>query len=435
MKLIKNVSMASGKTFKTVNILFDESIELVSTGIITADNITDEYDYSGCIVIPGAVDMHTHIFRGIPDDAQALKKSSQNAVSGGYTTLADMPYHTKKPIFRSKAIDYYTSIIEESSFCDIALWGHNDFSQFPYHIDYINEIWAAGLVGFIMMHPSPNDKIENMTYADIMDLFDTIYDTDISFAFQGYDYIDVSVNENIKEKFIEQRLVSIRKILRRMQDNPIHYIGIYDKESIDILNIAFRRSDLTYAVPAYELIKIMLKFKETGYTKDNPFSEYVKLLFDSMKNGKLYTISTEAGAELNSENPTMNVAYTGYSENLLKWTVPWVFSELWKNNRVPIQSCIRMVSENPAKRLGLFPQKGSIGKGSHADIVIIDPNIPTDTDLTDLNGGKIQLSCSVKATFLRGNLLTPIKSKNKPQGQFIKRTGTTRRKSSSTCWT
>lgn len=435
MKLIKNVAIASGKTFKTVNILFDETIEQVSTGIITADNVTEEYDYSGCIMIPGAVDMHTHIMNGSSDDSQSLKKTSQSAISGGYTTLADMPYLSEKPIFRLKDLEYYKSIIKEKSYCDFALWGHNDFSQFPYHIDYINEVWAAGLVGFIIMHPSPNDKVEDMSYADIMNLFDTIYDTDISFAFQGFDCVDLSARETVQEKFIEQRLTSIRKILRRMQDNPIHYIGIYDKESIDILNVAFRRSDLTYAVPVHELIKIILKFNETGYFKDNPYSEYVKLLFDSMKNGKLYTISTEAGSVFNSPNQIMKTAYSGYSDNLLKWTVPWVFSELWKKNRVPIQSCIRMVSENPAKRLGLFPQKGSIGKGSDADIVILDPNTPTDTDLIDLNGNKFQLSISVKATFLRGNLLTPFKAKHKPQGQFIKRTGTTRRKSNSTCWT
>jgi hypothetical protein len=69
----------------------------------------------------------------------------------------------------------------------MALWGHTDFNQFPYHIDYINELWSAGIIGFVITCPSPNKKIENLSYNDIMDLFDTIYDTDISFAFQGFD--------------------------------------------------------------------------------------------------------------------------------------------------------------------------------------------------------------------------------------------------------
>jgi dihydropyrimidinase len=93
-----------------------------------------------------------------------------------------------------------------------------------------------------------------------------------------------------------------------------------------------------------------------------------------------------------------------------------------------------MVSENPAKRLGLFPAKGCIQKGSDADITIIDPNTPVKTDIKDVNGEQLELSCSIKATFLRGTLMTPLKQNQKPRGSYVKRTGTTRRKSSSTCW-
>jgi len=434
MKLIKNVSLASGKSFKTVNVLFDENIELVSTSPIEADNITEEYDFKGCIIIPGAVDMHTHILTGNENDAKILMNASKLALSGGYTTLADLSYLTAKPVFRLKDIEYYESLIKQNSFCDIALWGNCDFSEYPYHLDNMNEIWGAGVVGFVIMHPSPNSAIDDMSYDDIMDLFDTIYDTDISFSFQGFEETAPTEMTDSKSVFIDKRLASIRKILRRLQDNPLHYIGIFDRESVEILNVAFRRSDLTYAFPIQELMAILQKFKSTGYAKDDSTGEFVKLLFDSMKNGKLYAISTEAGNLVPMETSTHNHAYSGYTNNLLKWTVPWVFSELWKTHRVTIQSCIRMLSENPAKRLGLFPVKGSIQKGSHADIVIIDPSTGVQSDLLDENGNKQELSCSIKATFLRGNLVTSPKPKQTPQGRLIKRTGTTRRKSSSTCW-
>jgi dihydroorotase/allantoinase len=434
MKLIKNVSMASGKTFKTVNILFNEKVVQLSTSAIASEEITEEFDFSGCIVMPGAVDMHTHILDGSDKDGTNLKKATKDAIDGGYTTLADLSYLTLKPIFRVPDLKYYIEMIENNSYCDMALWGHTDFARFPYHIDYINELWSEGMIGFAIMHPSPNSAIDDMSYNDIMDLFDTIYDSDISFAFQGFDCMELSDKQDAKERFVEQRLASIRKILRRLQDNPLHYIGIYDKESIDILNIAFRRNDLTYAVPVTELMNLMPGFRVSGYVKDNPFAEYIKLLFDSMKNGKLYTISTEAGQPCKAAEEIFQTAYSGNDVKLLKWTVPWVFSELWKQNKVTIQSCIRMVSENPAKRLGLFPAKGCIQKGSDADITIIDPNTPVKTDIKDVNGEQLELSCSIKATFLRGTLMTPLKQNQKPRGSYVKRTGTTRRKSSSTCW-
>lgn len=434
MKLIRNVLMASGKSFKTVNLLFDDKIRQVTTNAFDFADITEEYDFSGCIIMPGAVDMHTHILNGSDEDCSRLRSFSKLALDGGFTTLGDLPYHTQKPIFKQSDIKYFEKLIISSSHCDMTLWGHCDFSKFPYHLDYMNEVWSGGVVGFVIMHPSPTKKIENMAYKDIMDLFDTIYDTDISFAYQGYDDSEPSQQREFKSIFIEQRLNSIRKILRRLQDNPVHYVGIFDKDTIEVLNIAFRRADITYAYPVRELMDLIEKFNVKGYNKEEPLSEFVKLLFDSMKNGKLYTISTESGSSGNVEN-VHDLAYAGYPAKLLKWTVPWAFSELWHKNKVSVQSCIRMLSENPAKRMGLFPVKGAIIKGSDADITIIDPETPVKTDLLDSQGREVVLSCSVKATFLRGELHQSTKSKTGLQGRFVRRTSTTRRKSSSTCWT
>lgn len=434
MKIIRNVSMASGKSFKTVNVLFDEKIHQITTGAVDFADVAEEFDFRDCIIMPGAVDIHTHILEGSDSDAKRIKAMSRIALAGGYTTLADLSYHTRKPVFKLKDIKYYEKLLNENSHCDTALWGHCNLSEFPFHLDYMNELWSGGVVGFIIMNPSPSEKIEGLEFKDIMDLFDTIYDTDISFAFQGFDESELSSKKELKSRFADQRLSSIRKILRRLQDNPVHYIGIFDKETIEILNIAFRRADITYAFPITELMDLIERFQVRGYVKDEPLSEFVKLLFESMKNGKLYTISTDAGNP-NDGKSLIDIAFSGYPQQLLNWTVPWVFSELWQKNKVTIQSCIRMLSENPAKRLGLFPVKGAITKGSDADITIIDPSAPITTDILNAEGTPWKLSCSVKATFLRGNLVYPFRSKSKLQGRFVRRTGTTRRKSNSTCWT
>lgn len=434
MKLIRNVLLASGNSFKKVNVLFDDKIHQIGTGNMDLATVDEEYDFSDCIIIPGAVDMHVHLLDGNKEEGRYLERISRLALSGGYTTLANLSFNTSRPLVKSAQIDHYTDLINQKSACDIALWGQCDFSEFPYHLNNMHELWSAGVVGFVIAHPSPNSLIEDMSYEDIMGLFDTIYDTDVSFAFQGFDKEETGLQNDISELFVEKRLVSIRKLLRRLQDNPLHFIGIYDVASIELLNIAFRRADLTYAVPIQHLIGIISKFRKTGYTKDEAFSEFVKLLFDSMKNGKLYTLSTQAGTEHPSKDKLLRQAFSGYSESLLQWGVPWVFSELWKNGKASIQSCIRMVSENPAKRLGLFPVKGCIQKGSDADITIIDPRVTVESAILDEAGNPLELSCAIKATFLRGCLHQSKSQKTQCKGRFVKRTGTTRRKTNSSCW-
>ena len=434
MIMIRNVLLPAGKSFKKVNVIFNETIQQIGPNVQADESITLEYDFSDCIIIPGAVDMHTHMLQGGKNDAKNLSQYTLSALKGGFTTLAEMPYISDKPLIRTQDLDYYSAIINKHAFCNVALWGQCDYADYPYHLNRIYELWSAGVIGFALTHPSSNHLLEDMSYEDIMGLFDTIYDTDISFAFQGFDGEDNVTASDSNNLLIEKRLIAIRKLLRRLQDSPLHFIGINDKVSIDLLNIAFRRADLTYAFPIAELIPVITRFKQQGYIKDETFSEYVKLLFDSMKNGKLYTLSTEVGHEYKNADPVMKLAYSGYPEHLLQWSVPWVFSELWKNGRASIQSCIRMMCENPAKRIGLFPQKGCIQKGSDADITIIDPNAQVLSDISDESGEKIVLSCAVKAVFLNGELTIPADEKIKPKGTFVKRSGTTRRRSSSSCW-
>ena len=52
-----------------------------------------------------------------------------------------------------------------------------------------------------------------------------------------------------------------------------------------------------------------------------------------------------------------------------------VFSEGVVKRRMSLQRFAAVTSENAAKILGLYPQKGAIAPGSDADLVIIDPAI------------------------------------------------------------
>ena len=61
---------------------------------------------------------------------------------------------------------------------------------------------------------------------------------------------------------------------------------------------------------------------------------------------------------------------------------PLFYSEGVEKRGLPVTVFADMSSTNQAKRYGLYPQKGTISKGSDADITILDPeevwNIKTD---------------------------------------------------------
>lgn len=45
-----------------------------------------------------------------------------------------------------------------------------------------------------------------------------------------------------------------------------------------------------------------------------------------------------------------------------------------KEGKLRLEQMVRLISENPARIFGLFPQKGVLMPGSDADLIIIDPN-------------------------------------------------------------
>jgi len=53
--------------------------------------------------------------------------------------------------------------------------------------------------------------------------------------------------------------------------------------------------------------------------------------------------------------------------------LPLVFSEGVAKGRIGIEDFVRLTSTNPAKLMGLYPQKGVIQPGSDADLVLWDP--------------------------------------------------------------
>jgi dihydropyrimidinase len=92
--------------------------------------------------------------------------------------------------------------------------------------------------------------------------------------------------------------------------------------------------------------------------------------------------------------------------------VPLLFSEGVSKGRISLPRFVEVVSTNPAKLVGLYPQKGTLSIGSDADIMIIDPEkevtisrdmLHGNTDYTPYEGWK--LKGYPVTTISRGNVL------------------------------
>ena len=83
------------------------------------------------------------------------------------------------------------------------------------------------------------------------------------------------------------------------------------------------------------------------------------------------------------EDPFFEAPYgSPQSETMLTVT----YDEGVNKGRIKPSKLVQLLSENPAKIFGLYPKKGTIQKGSDADLVIFDPNhiIPSSTRINIL---------------------------------------------------
>ena len=107
-----------------------------------------------------------------------------------------------------------------------------------------------------------------------------------------------------------------------------------------------------------------------------------------------------------------------------------LYSEGVANGRISLQKFVEVNSTNAAKIFGMFPQKGIIGIGSDADIVLFDPNEKhvisasshhMNVDYSAYEG--VEVTGKVKTVLLRGKVAV---ENNQVQvekgfGRFVKR--------------
>lgn len=423
MKLLINALLPTASTaFKRVNVLFNERFLKFSTDELKVDDEVEIIDAKGWIILPGGVDPHVHILGKASTAAADLSSISKAALEGGWTTLAELSYHTENPVFGLPDLKKTVALIEEEAWTSMALWGHVNIDEYPYHAESAQELWAKGVVGIALTAPAPNKAIPEISFTEIMDLFLDIYESDTAFAFQGFDH------ESHAEFSHLAQMEAIKKILRRMQENPIHIPRISSFATIEFINSISKRSDISFALACSDMMALFtgehFMLQHSCDFGDN--EETKNLLFELLRTNKLYLISNSIAPE--AKQTDYCELFKGDNPELVRHSYLWVLSELWKKRKVPLATCLKMTSENAAKRLGLYPQKGCLEAGSDADFLLYNP------EATTVLGNKLELTGAFESIFIKGMLVAGKGIESNKNGGFVARTNSPKRRHNNTTW-
>lgn len=86
-----------------------------------------------------------------------------------------------------------------------------------------------------------------------------------------------------------------------------------------------------------------------------------------------------------------------------------IFSQGVAKGRISLERFAEVMAGNPARLMGLYPRKGALAPGSDADIVILDPHARRTVHAHDLHGSwdyslyeNMDVLCGIDTVFLRG---------------------------------
>ncbi|MCB5229454.1 MAG: amidohydrolase family protein [Candidatus Cloacimonetes bacterium] len=420
MKLFINALLpTSSAAFKKVHLLFDETIHKVSVQPLELEEPYEEIDLGGKIVLPGAVDAHCHIVDSI-DPTPAISQISRFALLGGWTTIGELSYQSQMPIFDYQDLRLMQSFLDDSSYVNIPLWGNVEIENYPYHAENALDLWTKGALGLAIFSPSPNESLSGMSFTEIMDLFLDVYTSDTAFLFQGWD------QELHKSPSFEAQQDAIKKILRRMQENPIHIPRVASWDTIEFLNGISKRSDISFSL---NILDIMALFdEELDLPRHHDLLENKALLWELIRTNKIYILSNNAAPNASPDD----IIFGTEEAQMLSYSYIWLLAELWKKRKVPLATVIKMCSENAAKRLGVYPQKGCINAGADADFVIYDPQGTTEVTFPDGRDGT--LPGRIESIWMNGEKVLQDGEILMRKGAYLPRRDTPKRRHNRSTW-
>ncbi|NLO90655.1 MAG: amidohydrolase family protein [Elusimicrobia bacterium] len=156
-----------------------------------------------------------------------------------------------------------------------------------------------------------------------------------------------------------------------------------------------------------------------------------RLLWDQLQKG-VYTIGTDSCAFSRAQKDSWGGDFTKvpYGMPGVETALPVLYTYGVKGGKLALYEMVRLMSENPARIMGLYPQKGALLPGSDADIVLLDPDKGRKADCKKLHSrcdwtpyqGRTLYGWPEKV-FLRGTLAVdggqPVRQT--PGGRFLRR--------------
>jgi dihydropyrimidinase len=375
----------------------------ISKGKITAigqnlprDNATRIIDAAGKYVLPGGIDVHTHLDMpfGGTKSTDDFETGTRAAAFGGTTTLIDFAIQYKGQTLRT-AFDTWMERAAGKAVTDYAF--HCIITDLPdAQLEEMNALIREGVTSFKLFMAYPG--VFMLDDASIFKAFRATAKNGglVCMHAENGSAIDVIVQQALAEgktapKYhaltrpttAEAEATSRAIALAEMAGAPVYIVHLSCNDALEKVREARDRGLPVYAETCPQYLYLSIEnfdvpgFEGAKYVFTPPLREkwHQEKLWSGLKRDQLQVVSTDHcpfcfkdQKELGRDDFT-KIPNGGPG---IEHRMSLIYSGGVAAGRFNVNRFVELVSTTPAKLFGLYPRKGTIAIGSDADLVIFD---------------------------------------------------------------
>ena len=397
--LIKNGTIVTAVDQYTGDVLVeDEKIAVIGMALdIPVANVDKVIDAAGKYVLPGGIDVHTHMDMpfGGATSADDFATGTRAAAFGGTTTIVDFAIQYRGQTLHH-AWETWANKAEGKAVVDYGF--HMIITDLNDQVEgEMDALVKQGITSFKMFMAYPG-----VFMSDDGSIFKALLRTGknggtICMHAENGGVIDVLVQRALAEGKTAPKYHALTRparaeaeathraiALAEMADVPIYIVHLSAAEALEMVTEARDRGLPAFAETCPQYLFLSYDnyeepdFGGSKYVMSPPLRDKAKQdhLWRGLAFNDLQCISTDHCPFCMKEKRLGENDFSKIPNGApgVETRMSLVYDGGVRPGRISLNRFVELTSTSPAKIFGLFPRKGTIAPGSDADIVVFDPN-------------------------------------------------------------
>lgn len=361
MLLIKNGKIIKNNKLEKYDILIeDDKISKIEKNI---DCDCEIIDAKGCLVMPGAVDVHVHFREPGYEKKETIKTGSLSAAKGGVTTVMTMPNLKPCPDCL-KNLMVQKEIIKKDSIVNVYPYGAVTVNQ-----EDKNRADIEGFYNEVLAITDDGRGVNNLAILE-----------EACVLAKKYNLVVASHAEDNFYKYApEGEYVAVRREIEiaKKVGCKYHFCHMSTKESFEAIRNAQKEgyTNITCEVAPHHLVLNETMIKNANYKMNPPLrSEENRLAtIEALLDGTACMVASDHAPHTEEEkSQEYNKCPNGIIG--LETMLPIIYTEFVKNKKISYERFLDVMVYNPIKVFNLPARR--LEPGFIADIAIIDIENP-----------------------------------------------------------